>query len=103
MVGLSKEELAQTPFLSLIHPEYRTMVIETHTKRLNGVKLPFTDSIRVRNRSCQELWVEINTVLICWDGKFATLNFLRDITEKKKLQEQRREQADTGYGLCMNH
>jgi two-component system, cell cycle sensor histidine kinase and response regulator CckA len=32
--------------------------------------------------------VEINAVSIVWEGRPATLNFIRDITEKKKLEAQ---------------
>jgi len=34
------------------------------------------------------LWVELNAVLITWEGRPATLNFLRDITPQKKMEAQ---------------
>ena len=88
MTGYSAEELAEIPFLDLIHPEDRDMVLQRHLKRLKDEELPSLYSFRILNRSGEELSVEINTVLINWEGRPATLNFLRDITAQKKLEAQ---------------
>jgi signal transduction histidine kinase/ActR/RegA family two-component response regulator len=80
--------LAEIPFVNHIHPDDRDMVLENHKKRLAGQKFPRTYSFRVRNKLGGELWVEINSVFIEWEGGEATLNFIRDITEKKKLEAQ---------------
>jgi len=87
-LGYSAKELAGIPFADLVHPEDRDMVLERDLKGLRGEKLPGTYSFRIFNRSCRELWVELNTVLITWEGRPATLNFLRDVTEKKRLETQ---------------
>jgi len=88
MIGYSEEELTSIPFAELIHPEDKDMVVERHFKRLSGGKPPTTYSFRVMHKTGKELWVELNTVLITWETRPATLNFLRDITEKKKLEAQ---------------
>ena len=33
-------------------------------------------------------WLEISAVLFTWEGRPATLNFLSDITERKKAEEE---------------
>ncbi len=81
-------DLEQVPFLNYIHPEDRQMVIERHSKRLKGEKVPDTYSFRLMNRDGEELWAELNAVLINWEGKPATLNFLRDITLQQQLEAQ---------------
>ena len=86
LTGYSVEELAKKPFVELIHAEDRNMVLERHLKRLKGEDFPSTYPFRIMNRSGQELWVELSTVLINWEGRPATLNFIRDITEKKKFE-----------------
>ena len=48
-------------------------------------------SFRIINRSGEELPVELNTVFINWEGRPATLNLLRDNTEKVKLEAQLRQ------------
>lgn len=81
-------DLERVLFLNYIHPEDRQMVIERHSKRLKGEKVPDTYSFRLMNRGGEELWAELNAVLIKWEGKPATLNFLRDITLQQKLEAQ---------------
>ena len=88
MTGYSAEELAKSPFLDLIHPDDRDMVLERHLNRLKGEKIASMYSFRILNRSGKELSVELNAVLINWEGRPATLNFLRDITSQKQLQSQ---------------
>jgi len=88
MIGYSAEELIKIPFMNLIHPEDRDMVLDRYVKRLKGKELPSTYSFRIKRRDGEELWVEISTVLITWEGRPATLNFLRDVTPQKKMEAQ---------------
>jgi PAS domain S-box-containing protein len=88
LLGYSAAELVRIPFVNHIHPEEREMVVENHKKRLEGQKLPSTYSFRVMNKSGEEVWAEINAVRILWEGRPATLNFVRDVTAKKKLEAQ---------------
>jgi len=88
LVGYSAEELAKVPFANFIHPEDRDMVLDMHQRRLAGEEIPATYSFRIINRDGEELWVQLNTVLIKWSAKPATLNFIREITKQKKLEAQ---------------
>jgi two-component system cell cycle sensor histidine kinase/response regulator CckA len=96
-VGYSEDELAKTPFIEFIHPDDRDMVLERYLRRLKGESLPSTYSFRVFDKSGEELWVELNAVLISWEGRPATLNFLRDITEKRHLEAQLRQAQKMEY------
>jgi len=88
MLGYCAEELAKIPFLDLIHPEDRDMVLDRHNRRLKGEEPASTYSFRIINRAGEQLWVQLNTVLISWEGRPATLNLLRDITQQKRLEAQ---------------
>ncbi len=86
--GYTAEELASIPFSNLLHPDDRKMVLERYSKRINGEELPSVYSFKVIKRTGEVLSVELNTVLIHWEGRPATLNFLRDITRQEKLEAQ---------------
>jgi PAS domain S-box-containing protein len=88
LTGYSYEELTGTPFRNFIHPEDSAMVVERHKERLGGNDVPSVYSFRAVKKSGEILWVEVNKVLITWEGKPATLSFLRDITHQKKIEEQ---------------
>ena len=90
LLGFSADELTQMPFKELIHPEDRDIVVKRHRRRLMGEDEPTSYDFRFINRNGKKLWVHINTVLITWEGRPATLNFLRDITSQKRLEAQLR-------------
>ncbi|MFQ5854661.1 MAG: diguanylate cyclase [Anaerolineae bacterium] len=89
VTGYSHAELSSTPFVELIHPEDREMVVERHLRRLRGDQPPDVYSFRIIDKTGEVKWLEISAVLIDWEGKPATLNFLSDITERKLAEEER--------------
>lgn len=87
MIGYSAEELISRPFMEFIHPDDREMVYDMHVRRVKGEEFPHAYSFRVIHKDGNVLWVELNAVLINWEGKPATLNFLSNITERRRIQE----------------
>ena len=90
--GYSKEELMSRPFVEYIHPDDRAMVLGRYTERLKGGKVPSRYPFRILIPSGETRWVELNAVLMQWEGKPATLNFVTDITSRK-LAEAELERA----------
>lgn len=94
--GYTSEELIAKPFQELVHPDDRALVLDHHFKRLKGIKMPPRYSFRIVDRSGAARWVELNAVLIEWQGRPATLNFLHDITGRKQA-EQEKERIESQY------
>jgi PAS domain S-box-containing protein len=88
VLGYTDEELSTTAIAELIHPKDRDLVAARHLKRLKGEKVPGTHSFRVISKMGREIWVEHTAVRVDWEGQPATLNFVRNITKKKKLDAQ---------------
>jgi PAS domain S-box-containing protein/putative nucleotidyltransferase with HDIG domain len=86
--GYSSEDLSSMPFIKLIYPDDRDMVVERHFRRLKGELPPGVYPFRFVRKNGSVGWVEINAVLITWEGKPATLNFISDITERKQAEEK---------------
>jgi len=91
LTGYSARELATAPFSNLVHPEDRQLVGERHRARLAGEDLPSSYEFRFLNKDGRELWAHLNTALISWEGRPATLNFLRDVTSQKILENKLRQ------------
>ena len=91
LLGYSAEELASRSFLDFIHPEDRDMALERYENRLAGREAGSRYSFRVIRKDGPEAWVELNVVLVSWEGRPATLSFLRDVTLQKRLEEQLRQ------------
>jgi len=91
IMGYSQEELSSMPFTEFIYPDDRGMVIERHLKRLKGEEVPEVYSFRIIDKDGNIKWVEINAVKVTWKGNSATLNFLSEITERKKAEEEKQK------------
>jgi len=87
MTGFSKQEIMSRPFPSFIHSDDRAMVVENHMKRLRDEAVPARYAFRLIAKDGSIKWVEISAVLIDWEGRPATLNFLTDITERKQTED----------------
>ena len=64
------------------------MVEERHLKRLKGEPVVSTYSFRVVTKNGELIWCQLNTTLINWQGRPATLNIVRDITQQKQMEEK---------------
>ena len=98
LLGYSLDELMPRPFWEIIHPEDREKVLESYSKRLRGEETPAVYSFRVVDKEGNVKWAEIHVVPISYGGSPGALNFIRDITERKRaeaemasLQEQLRQ------------
>ena len=87
--GYSQEELISRPFAEFIHPDDRQMVAEHHIQRLQGRDVPNEYSFRIVCKPGDIKWVELAAVLITWEGKPAILNFLNDVTDRRRLEDER--------------
>jgi PAS domain S-box-containing protein len=94
LLGYPSEEIRIRPFTEFIYPDDRNMVVERHLKRLRGEELPVVYSFRILNRDGNTLWMDLRAVLINWEGQAATLNFVSDITERKRAEEALRESEE---------
>ena len=88
MTGYSENELIGTPFSELLHPDDRKKVLQRHERRLQGQKVIGNYAFRALAKSGNNLWLQINTVPISWNDRPASLSFIRDITNEKRLENQ---------------
>jgi PAS domain S-box-containing protein len=87
MSGYSLPELTARPFSGFLHPDDRSMVMAYHSKRLKGEKVPETYVIRLLTKTGGVKFIENSGTIIDWNGRTASLNFLIDITERKRTEE----------------
>jgi PAS domain S-box-containing protein len=90
ITGYSAAELAKIPLADLIHPDDRDRVFQECQTRLSGEKHPDALSFRIINKTGKEVWTQLNITPIVWSGLPATLNFLRDISQLKQAEEEKK-------------
>jgi len=98
IIGYPFDELKHrgiTGILSIIHPEDREFIIERYRARIKGKSLPEKYEFRVITRNGEIKTLEASTVPLDPKGKkFRVMGIIRDITEKKKLENELRESEE---------
>jgi PAS domain S-box-containing protein len=89
--GFTCEEFLPQPFFTFIHPEDQPLVRERYQKRIDTGEKFSRYSFRIINKTGLIRWWEVDAIKISWSGKFATLNFSRDVTEEYHLRERVKE------------
>jgi PAS domain S-box-containing protein len=88
MTGCDEEELARIPFTDFIDPLDLDLILQQYHNRLKNPDESGTCSFRLTNRKGRKLTVQLNNAAIKWEGRPATINFLRDVTEVKQLESK---------------
>jgi PAS domain S-box-containing protein len=94
ITGYSQEELASKPFAEFIHPDDQEVTVKYYLGFLKGDKTPPIHTLRIIDKEGSFKWLESNAVLITWEGRPATLNFLSDITGRQRSEEALRKSED---------
>ncbi len=88
--GYSAEELRTRPFAELLHPDDKVAVLDGYAKQLEGRETGDSDELRVVRSDGAVRWLRVRSVLIDWEGRRASLNVARDVTERKAAEDGER-------------
>ncbi len=90
LLDQTAEEVMTKPFLEQIHPEDRPRIYDNYVKRLQGDEVENFYTFRIVTPKDEIRSLQIGAVMIEWEGRPATLNFLSDVTERLAMQEDLR-------------
>jgi two-component system sporulation sensor kinase A len=82
-------ELIGLPLEKSVDEKYRQLVMERYTQRLRGEKVPATYEIETVTKNSERKPVELSATRINYQGCPADLIIIRDISERKEMEEQR--------------
>jgi len=88
MTGYSEEELKQFSFDKLLAPESMRELTERRKAYAKGEPVPNLWELKIRSKQGHILTVETSFTPVSFEGQSANLIIVRDITERKKMQEQ---------------
>jgi len=80
MTGYTNEELLGKPFAFLLHPDEDPSLPDSDTSHLKEYKL--------RTKTGESMWVEMGFSSVKWQERPALLAMVRDITERKRAEEE---------------
>ncbi|MCK4530152.1 MAG: PAS domain S-box protein, partial [Candidatus Marinimicrobia bacterium] len=88
LLEVSYEEMLARKFTIFLHPDDREFVMNRHQDRTHNLNVPQRYSFRIITCSGKIKWIEINSVLVEWNEKPASLSFLSDVTAKREDARQ---------------
>ena len=90
IVGYTPEELLGIDFLKVVTPEDREMVMKRYADRMAGKEVPSIYEMALIRKDGITVPVEVNATFINYEGRPADLVVIRDITERKRAEEELR-------------
>lgn len=100
--GYDKDELLGKSFVDLLYYEDRDEVLNKHPKHQQGDETSKYFVFRIICKSGEIKWLEGNSTTFLMNGKVTTVNFLRDITDKKIAEEELGESKRHLFTLMSN-
>ncbi len=88
LFGHSAEELLLIQPIKFVHPDDKQKIMDMLLAGINRREKIFTGPFRIMNKDKNELWVETTAIPILWEGRPALINFTRDITEQRSLENR---------------
>jgi len=89
ITGYSKDELIGLPFEKLVSEEYKQLTKERYERRLRGEIIPSQYEIELIAKTGNQVPVELSATRIQYQGRPADLIIVRDISERKRMEEER--------------
>ncbi len=86
--GYHLDRLLGMKYLEMIHPADRVKLKQRRSQGMDGESVPTLGTFRIKDAQAEDVFLQGNSVIISWNGSPAMLNFLRDVTELKKLELQ---------------
>jgi len=94
MTGYTADELYDTPIIDYIHTDFRSDVLNRYEQRVTGQSVPSIYETKILLKHNRVLEVEVNAAIITYQGKPADLAIIRDISERKQVEQALRESEE---------
>jgi PAS domain S-box-containing protein len=87
ITGYSPKELISKPFLDVILPEDRELVMDRHQRRMSGEAVPDVGEFRILRKDGCVQWAHMNATDITWEKRPAVLALFTNVTARKQAEE----------------
>lgn len=103
MTGYSEDEIMAMPgAFAFVDENGRARIAKLHKARLEGEETPHVHDVHLRCKDGSRRQVEISSTVIRYGDRPAELNVIRDVTERKRMDEFLRASFyDTTIGTCI--
>ncbi|MCX9010577.1 MAG: PAS domain S-box protein [Candidatus Methanoperedens sp.] len=102
MSGYTAEEIIGKDFREFIAPEDMKMVADRYYRRLAGEDIPAEYEIRALRKDGAKACASVNVRIITYCGKAASMVVVKDITERKRVEEALKK-SEEKYRTMIEH
>ncbi len=93
MLGYTVDEVVGMDFRDLVAPEDVDRVVDRYRRRQSGEEVPDTYAFRMLHKDGRRrVYVNMSVGLVTYHGRVASLGTVKDITERRQMEEQLRKQ-----------
>jgi len=86
--GGTTEEIIGTLFTNHLHAGSKEELIERYRRRMAGEEVPAMYETELQRKDGSKLYAELNAGITLYEGKSADFVIIRDITDRKKAEEE---------------
>ncbi len=94
ITGFTVEELTGRRLEDCLHPSERERLTDQYNRRLAGEEGPSRFEAVIKHRDGSDIYVEFNAGLTTYQGRPADMVIIRDITQRKKVEEALRRSEE---------
>ena len=96
LFGFNRQDLGRLKLEDYVAPEWRERLRDRHDRRVRGESLPNQYEYEGLRRDGRRLWLEVSVVPVLGDDDqlTGTQSVIRDITERKKIEQALRHSRD---------
>jgi PAS domain S-box-containing protein len=87
ITGYAENELTSKPFKEFIHADDQN-IFQLHLHKIENREPADAQRFRLIHREGRTLFWEARGTLVQWEGKAAVLNFMMDLTDRKREEEE---------------
>ena len=92
--GRTVEELLDSSFEAYVTADQLPKVVDMFRRRMNNESVPSIYESAIQHKDGSQVEVEFNAGLTTYDGKDAVLVMVRDITQRKRTEEELRKRSE---------
>ena len=94
ITGYTKDELRTMNFWNIVHPADREYVMDIGRRRDQGEEVPATYEARAITKDGKVLHLELAVSRIAYEGEYAVIGAVRDVTARKEAEGALRRIAE---------
>ncbi len=102
VAGVSQQQMTGLSFLDFVHADERQAIAERYERLLAGQWLSDLITVKGIDAKGETRWAEVREIPYSWQGRPAVMSLVHDITDRVRLEEERKEREERFRAIIEN-